>query len=229
MAQEASKSGVKALAVRVLVVDDDALVRTLLTRILEAQGVRVVGQAGDGDEVLDAVRRTGPDVVLMDLRMERVSGLDATRALALQPDPPGVLALTSFDTKSSVLDAVDAGVAGFLAKDAAPEEIVEAVNMVASGEGALSSRAAKFVLEEMRGTERPREARATRRMMRSLSTREMEAANLVTQGLSNQQIAKRMHVGEATVKTHLAGAMNKLGADNRVQLAVALTRAGVEA
>lgn len=213
------------MAVRTLVVDDDPLVRTLLTRILEAQGVRVVGQAGDGDEVVAEVRRTKPDVVLMDLRMERVSGLDATRALTTLPNPPGVLALTSFDTRSSVLDAVDAGVAGFLAKDAAPEEIVEAIHMVASGDGALSPRAAKFVLEEMRCAEETKEIRATRKMVEDLSKREKQAAHLVTQGLSNVQIAQRMHVGEATVKTHLAGAMNKLGVDNRVQLAVTLTRA----
>ena len=208
--------------VRAVIVDDDALVRTLLGRILEAQDVRVVGEAEDGDQVLELVRRTHPDVVLMDLRMERVSGIDATRMLVAQPSAPGVLALTSFDTRASVLDAVDAGVAGFLAKDAAPEEIAEAIHLVAKGEGALSPRAARIVLEEMRSAPEGRQARQVEKMMRTLSSREREASDLVAEGLSNAQIAQRMHVGEATVKTQLTGAMNKLGVDNRVQLAVAV-------
>ena len=110
-----------------------------------------------------------------------------------------------------------------MAKDAAPEEIADAIQLVAKGEGALSPRAARIVLEEMRSAPEGRHARQVAKMMQTLSGREMEASDLVAEGLSNAQIAQRMHLGEATVKTYLTGAMNKLGVDNRVQLAVAVT------
>lgn len=211
---------------RVVIVDDDALVRQLLGRILEASGIEVVGQAEDGDQVVDVVRRCRPDVVLMDLRMRRMSGIEATRALGRLSGAPGVVALTSFDTRAAVLDAVDAGVAGFLAKDAGPEEIVLAVQQVARGEGALSPRAARIVLEQVRAVNGDVNVASATRLVATLSARELEAAQAVAQGLSNAQIAAEMSVSEATVKTHLIGAMNKTGSQNRVQLAVVVTTAG---
>lgn len=210
---------------KVIIIDDDALVRQLLARILEASGVAVVGEGADGDEAAELVRRLAPDVVLMDLRMARMSGIEATRAVLALPNPPGVVALTSFDTRAAVLDAVEAGVAGFLAKDSAPEEIVLAIHQVARGEGALSPRAARVVLEQMRGSPESSGAHRAARKLASLSGREREAAFAVAEGLSNPQIAQRMHVSEATVKTHLVGAMTKVDAANRVQLAVLVATA----
>ncbi|HEY0217490.1 MAG TPA: response regulator transcription factor, partial [Cellulomonas sp.] len=136
---------------RVLVVDDDALVRTLLTTILEQQGLEVVGQVSDGDEVVTAVQAHRPDVVLMDLRMARMSGVEATAALQHVPEPPAVVVLTSFDAQDVVLAALHAGARGYLAKDAAPAEIADAVRAVAAGGGRLSDRAARAVLDHVTG------------------------------------------------------------------------------
>lgn len=210
--------------IRAAIIDDDALVRSFLKIILGAHDIAVVGEADDGDQAVDLVARTNPDVVLMDLRMRRLDGIEAARLLQALPHPPGVVALTSFDTRNAVLDAVDAGVAGFLAKDSGPEEIATAVISVARGEGALSPRAARVVLEQMQHSVTNRDRLEARRQMQCLSKREMEAATLVSEGMSNPEIASAMSLSEATVKTHLAGAMQKLGVANRVQLAVTITR-----
>ncbi len=208
---------------RVLIVDDDALVRTLLGTILEKWNIEVVGHGEDGDQVPALVAGLRPDVVVMDLRMARVDGIEATKRLRAIPDAPDVLALTSFDTEAAVIDAVQAGVKGFLAKDAAPEEIAEAVLLVARGEGALSPRAARVLIRHART---PAAAGPLIPAgLPQLTGREQEAAAAATQGLSNAQIARQMHVSEATVKTHLASAMGKVGVENRVQLAVAMALA----
>ncbi len=208
--------------IRVVVIDDDALVRTLLGRILTAKGLHVVGEGESGASAPHLVTKTKPDVVLMDLRMEGVDGIEATRRVRRLPDAPGVVALTSFDTEEAILSAVEAGVAGFLAKDASPEEIVGAIQGVASGEGALSPRAARVVLQQFHADGPQHDGLVNARKRGLLTEREKEAADLVSKGLSNSQIAETMMVGEATVKTHLAAAMRKLGVGNRVQLAVAV-------
>lgn len=212
-------------AVRIVIVDDDALVRTLLGRILGAQGFAVVGEGADGDEAVDLVRAHHPNVVLMDLRMARMSGIEATRLIRQLPGAPGVVALTSFDTPAAVLDAVGAGVAGFLAKDAAPEEIVHAVRQVAAGAGALSPRAAAVVLDSIQGSTHGEVRRAARARLREFSPRELEAARGVAEGLSNGEIAGRLYVSEGTVKSHVQSALAKSGAENRVQLAVLVAQA----
>lgn len=210
---------------RVVLVDDDALIRTLLGRILGAHGMAVVGEAEDGDGVVDVVLSRRPDVVLMDLRMVRVDGIEATGRVRAIPNPPGIIALTSFDTEAAILDAVAAGVAGFLAKDSAPEEIVTAVRQVAAGEGALSPRAARVVMQQMHGSGRTADRRKAERALAGLTARERDVAQGVVEGLSNAELAARLYVSEATVKTHLTAAMGKAGVENRVQLAVLVARA----
>lgn len=211
--------------VRVLLVDDDAMVRTLLGRILQASGVEVVGSVSDGDEVVPAVHAHRPDVVVMDLRMERRSGIDATRDVKALADPPGVLAMTSFDTEAAILDVVGAGADGFLAKDSGPEELVAAVAQVARGEGALSPRAARVVVQQVRVRDLDRNRDAARAIAR-LTERERDVALAVADGCSNQEIAARLFVSEGTVKTHLSAALEKTGAENRVRLAMLVALAG---
>jgi DNA-binding NarL/FixJ family response regulator len=210
--------------VRVLVVDDDTMVRSFLRQILTKRGIDVVAEASDGDEVVPAVQAHHPDVVLMDLRMERMDGVRATAAVASLPDPPGVVAMTSFDTESTILDAVHAGAAGFLAKDAGPDELVAAVEAVAAGDGALSARAARVVMEQVAAAPSARGRREAQDKLALLTDRELEIARCVAEGLTNIDIAARLFVGEATVKTHLAKACQKLGV-NRVRLALVVDRA----
>ncbi|MFS0703623.1 response regulator transcription factor [Cellulomonas sp. 179-A 9B4 NHS] len=215
--------------IRVLVVDDDPMVRRLLRTILRPDDIEVVAEASDGDEVVAVVQAHHPDVVLMDLRMERVDGIRATASVRALPSPPGVIAMTSFDTEAAILDAVHAGAGGFLAKDAGPDEIVAAVRAVAAGEGWLSARAARTVMARVAvdpGAGARREAAAA---LAGLTERELEVARAVAEGLSNAEIAQRVYASEATVKTHLSRAMDKLGVGNRVQLAVVVDRAAIEA
>ena len=210
--------------IRVLVVDDDPMVRRLLRVILRPDDIDVVAEASDGDEVVTAVQAHHPDVVLMDLRMPRVDGVAATRSVRTLANPPGVIAMTSFDTESVILDAVHAGASGFLAKDASPDEIVSAIRAVAAGEGALSPRAARTVMSQVSAAHGAAGRREATEKLAALTERELEVARLVAQGLSNPEIAQRLFLGEATVKTHLAAATAKLGVTNRVQLAVVVTQ-----
>lgn len=208
-----------------MVVDDDAMVRRLLRTILRASDLEVVAEAADGDEVVTCVQAHHPDVVLMDLRMARMDGVAATRALAAIPTAPGVIVMTSFDTEQVILDAVYAGAAGFLAKDAEPAEIVAAVRAVAAGDGALSPRAARTVMAQVSAPPGLAGRREAAKRLTNLSERELDVARLVAEGLSNGEIAQRLFLGEATVKTHLASSIAKLGVANRVQLAVVITQA----
>lgn len=210
---------------RVLVVDDDALVRTLLRTILEQQGVTVVGDATDGDEVIAAVQAHRPEVVLMDLRMTRMSGVEATAAIQRLADPPAVLVLTSFDAEDLVLAALHAGARGYLAKDSAPTEIADAVQAVAAGGSRLSDRAARALVDHVGADSGAHRVAEARRRLEVLSERELAVAVAVARGLSNAVIAAEEFVSEATVKTHLARAMTKLGLENRVQLATLVDRA----
>lgn len=212
--------------IRVMVVDDDAMVRRLLRTILGAEDdVEVVAEASDGDEVVTAVQAHRPDVVLMDLRMARVDGVTATQRLRTLAGAPGVIAMTSFDTETAILDAVRAGAGGFLAKDAEPGEIVAAVRAVAAGDGALSPRAARTVMRQVHAdpAAAAREDALTR--LAVLTERERDVARGVAAGMSNAEIAAQAYLGEATVKTHVTSALTKLGLANRVQLAVVVARA----
>jgi DNA-binding NarL/FixJ family response regulator len=211
----------------VLVVDDDAMVRALLTTILTAQDIEVVGQATDGDEVVAAVQAHCPDVVLMDLHMARMPGLDAIAALGALPAPPGVIALTSFGTDATVLAAVRAGASGFLAKDADPDAIAAAVRRVASGDGALDHAAAGSLTRHVAtDPDRGRREEALRALA-VLTEAEREVAVHVPAGLSNEAIGELTYRSASTVKAHLSRAMAKLGMTSRSQLAVLVDRAGL--
>lgn len=210
---------------RVLIADDDALVRSALHTILTAQGVEVVAQVSDGDEIVAAVQAHRPDVVLTDLRMARMSGVDAARELRRMADPPPVVVLTSFGSEQAVLDAVAAGAAGFLAKDAGPEDIARAVRAAADGGAAMDPRSLRYVLDRMNADATAPTHRAAE-ALEVLTDREREVAGAVARGMSNAQIAAVTYCSETTVKTHISRALTKLELANRVQLALLVARAG---
>lgn len=211
---------------RALVVDDDALVRRLLTSILTSQGIDVVGEATDGDEVMNAVNAHHPDVVLMDLHMARVGGLAAIGELHRLTNPPAVIALTSFGTDDAVLAALRAGAKGFLAKDADPQHIADAVERVAAGDGALDPASAGAAIRHLATNANDDRRADARGALAVLTERELEVAAHVPAGLSNAEIGALTYCSESTVKAHLSRAMAKLGIATRAQLAVLIDRAG---
>jgi len=212
--------------VRVLMVDDDALVRAGLTMMLDgANGITVVGEAADGDEVPAAVDAHHPDVVLMDLRMPRVDGIVATKRLRARPNPPDVIVLTTFDTDDHVVRALRAGASGFLLKDTPPERIVDAVRKVAAGDPMLSPQITRRLMDrvatEAGSYERARAALAT------LSPRERDVVLAVAQGRTNAEIATDLFMSVATVKAHISHVLTKLDLDNRTQIALLAHDAGL--
>jgi DNA-binding NarL/FixJ family response regulator len=215
-------------AIRVLLVDDDALVRSGLRMMLSgAEGIAVVGEAGDGREVLAAVDAHRPDVVLMDLRMPKVDGIEATRLLRGQPDPPAVLVLTTFEADELVVRALRAGAAGYLVKDTPPGEIVRAIEHVHGGDGMLSPTVARQLIALVAG-DASASARqdAARERLAELSPREREVAEAVGRGQPNADIAAELHMSVATVKAHVSRLLAKLDVDNRVQVALLVHDAG---
>ncbi|SOD64406.1 two component transcriptional regulator, LuxR family [Streptomyces zhaozhouensis] len=204
-----------------LLADDDPLVRTGLRMMLRgADGIEVTGEAANGAEVVDAVRRDAPDVVLMDIRMPVMDGLAATRALSRDASAR-VLVLTTFDEHGLVLEAIRAGAVGYLVKHAAPEEIVEAVRGAARGEPTLSHAAARaLITHATSGTGDESRAERARRRLSVLTERERAVADAVAESLSNAEIAARLYLSLGTVKSHLSSALTKLELDNRVQLAL---------
>jgi DNA-binding NarL/FixJ family response regulator len=210
--------------IRVLLVDDDDLVRTGLTMMLAgAAQIDVVGEADDGHGVLAAVDRHHPDVVLMDIRMPHLDGITATRLLRTQPEPPEVIVLTTFDADELVIQALQAGAAGFLLKNTAPADIVRAIETVHAGDGSLSPsvtrRLIALVAGDGDGDGGARRQRAGQQFA-SLTGREHEVAIAIAQGCSNAQIASQLHVSVATVKAHVSRLLTKLDLDNRVQIAL---------
>lgn len=203
----------------VAIIDDDPMVRELLRIILRAGGHQIVGDATDGDAAVGLIKRTSPDVLLMDLRMVRMGGIEATREVKKLPKAPGIIAITSFDTPEDILAALNAGVNGFIAKDTPPQEICQAVTNVAAGEGALSPRATRVVMEQMRRNEGQPANQVEAQMLGTLTSREAEVADLVAEGLTNVSIARKLGIAESTVKTHLNSALDKTGTSNRTQLA----------
>ena len=205
--------------IRVLIVDDQALVRAGFRMILEAQpDLEVVGEAGDGSAAIDAARRLRPDVVLMDIRMPGVDGIEATRRLTEAGVPGKIVILTTYDLDEYVFDALAAGASGFLLKHVPPEELVRGVRVAASGEALLAPSITKRLIEEFAKQRAP--VRAGGADLKTLTDREREVLTLLGRGLSNPEIAKELKVGEATVKTHVAHVLDKLELRDRVQAVI---------
>ena len=214
--------------VRVLLVDDDALVRAGLRMILgSADDLAVVGEASDGDEAVAAVRRARPDVVLMDVRMPRLDGLAATAAVTALPDPPRVLVLTTFDLDEHVFGALRAGASGFLLKDTPPRELIEAVRVVAAGEAMLSPTATRRLIGHFAASGTDDRRDRARARLTGLTAREHEVLVALGRGLSNADAGRELFMSEATVKAHVSRLLAKLGATNRVQVAIVAHDAGL--
>jgi DNA-binding NarL/FixJ family response regulator len=213
----------------VLIVDDQALVRAGFRMILEAEAdMRVLADAADGGQAIEAVRRVRPDVVLMDIRMPGIDGLEATRRiLDASGTPPRVLMLTTFDLDEYVLDALRAGASGFLLKDIPPEQLVAGIRLVAQGQALLAPAVTRRLIEAfVRDHPAPREPPAE---LGELTARELEILSLIARGLSNAEIAAELVVSTTTVKTHVARVLAKLGLRDRVQAVVFAYENGVVA
>ncbi|GAA2556656.1 response regulator transcription factor [Winogradskya consettensis] len=208
---------------RVVVADDQALVRAGFRMILTADGIEVVAEATNGAEAVDAVRRHRPDVVLMDIRMPGTDGLAATRQIMAGRDAtPRIIILTTFDLDHYVYAALTAGASGFLLKDVTPEHLVGAVRLVRDGDALLAPSITRRLVERFaRGESEPPPDLA------GLTKRELEVLALLAQGLSNAELAARLYLSEATVKTHVARILGKLGLRDRVQAVVAAYRTGL--
>lgn len=214
--------------ISVLIVDDDALVRAGLALILGgADDVEVVAEAADGREGVALAQKHRPDVVLMDIRMPNLSGLEATERLQAEGDPPQVIVLTTFAADEYVVRALAAGASGFLLKDTPPAQIVEAVRKVAEGDPMLSpSVTAQLIQQVTDGAISDRRPNAKRRLA-SLTARETEVAVAVGQGWSNAEISGQLHMSVPTVKAHISHLFTKLDVHNRVQIAICLHDAGL--
>lgn len=215
---------------RVLLVDDQALIRTGFRVILDAQtGIEVVGEAADGLEGLRLAAELRPDVVCMDVQMPGIDGLEATRRIAAAPDAPAVLVLTTFDRDDYLFQALEAGASGFLLKTSSPEQLVEAVRVLASGDALLSAAVTRRVIERFAAAGAPAAPAGGPTGdpdIDALTEREADVLRLLADGLSNTEIADELHVGEATVKTHVSNILLKLGVRDRVQAVVRAHRSG---
>jgi DNA-binding NarL/FixJ family response regulator len=205
----------------VLIVDDQPLVRAGLRMILEVEpDIDIVGEAADGNEAVMAAGETKPDVILMDVRMPHLDGLEATRRIVgSRRNGSRVLILTTFDRDAYVYEALLAGASGFVLKDIAPEQLVDAIRVIANGEALLSPTVTRRLIEEF-VRRPPDDARPTPRELEQLTPREAEILRLVARGLSNAEIAAQAFVSEPTVKTHVARILMKLGLRDRVQVVV---------
>jgi DNA-binding NarL/FixJ family response regulator len=216
------------MSVRVLLADDQALVRGGLRKIVENEpDMRVVAEAGDGREAVDAARASKPDVAVLDIRMPQLDGIEATqRIVAALGDDVRVLMLTTFGLDDYVFDALRAGASGFMLKDAPPEELLDAIRVVAGGSALLAPAVTRSVIAEFARSSPPREASPR---LEELTAREREVLVLLTRGRSNAEIADDLVVSEATVKTHVAHVLMKLGVRDRVQAVIFAYEAGLVA
>ncbi|SEG63834.1 RNA polymerase sigma factor, sigma-70 family [Nonomuraea solani] len=214
------------MSLRAVIADDQALVRTGFRMILTADGIDVVAEAADGAEAVAAVRRTRPDVVLMDIRMPQMDGIEATRRIvAREANETRVLILTTYDLDRYVYAALTAGASGFLLKDVTPEQLVAAVRLVRSGDALLAPTITRRLVERFAHRD---EARATlHRDLSELTPRELEVLRLLATGLSNAELADRLSLSATTVKTHVARILSKLGLRDRVQAVVLAYETGL--
>ena len=216
-------------SLRVVVADDQALVRTGFRMILMSEGIEVVAEANNGIEAVEAVRRTRPDVVLMDIRMPEMDGLEATRRIvgnaSADAEGPRVIILTTFDLDQYVYAALSAGASGFLLKDVSPEHLAGAVRMVRSGDALLAPAITRRLVE--RFARRDPETASVHRDLAALTPREREVMGLLARGLSNAELAARLVLSEATVKTHVARILAKLGLRDRAQAVVVAYETGL--
>ena len=216
-------NGAERGPIRAVIVDDDAMVRTGLSMILGgAPDLELVGEATNGQEAIDGVRRFSPDVVLMDIRMPVRDGLSATEEIRSLPDAPEVIVLTTFDADEYVLRALRIGAAGFLLKDTPPERVVEAVHTVAGGDPMLSPSVTAQLIAAVAAPVAPQDPALTRAVERyaTLTDREREVAEALARGRSNAEIARELFMAVPTVKTHVGRLFDKLGVENRVQIAI---------
>ena len=214
-------------SIRILIVDDQALIRSGLRMILESEAdLTVIGEAADGTEAVEAARRLRPDVILMDVRMPVMDGIDATRKLVgtgLEPDP-SVLILTTFDLDEYVYAAIRAGASGFLLKDAPPDDLIHAIRVVAGGDALLAPSVTRRLIEEFAAQQAPETQPAG---MDELTERETEVLRSLAAGHSNAEIADALFVSEATVKTHVSHILTKLDLRDRVQAVVVAYESGL--
>jgi DNA-binding NarL/FixJ family response regulator len=212
--------------IRVFVADDQALVRGGFRLILDAQDdLEVVGEASDGREAIEGVRSLRPDVVLMDVRMPVLDGIAATRTIVGEHLPSRVLVLTTFDQDEIVYDAMKAGASGFLLKTAPPETLIDGVRTIAAGDALLGPTITRRLVESF--VSRPRPGQAPPPQLEELTEREREVLVLIARGLSNAEIAERLFISEATVKTHVNHLFQKLDLDGRVQAVVLAYESGL--
>jgi DNA-binding NarL/FixJ family response regulator len=214
---------------RVLLCDDQALVRVGLRKILEAEGdLEVVGEAGDGEDAVTEAIGLRPDVVLMDIRMPVLDGIEATRRIVRARPATRVVILTTFGLDGYVYDALRVGASGFMLKDAPPEEIVAAIRVVANGDALLAPAITRAVIEEFarRAPSTPPE-RAPEPALEELTPREREVLELLARGLSNPEICERLVISEATTKTHVARILQKLGLRDRIQAVIYAYESGL--
>jgi DNA-binding NarL/FixJ family response regulator len=217
------------VSVRVVIADDQALMRAAFRTILEAAQIEVVGEAANGDEAVALVRAQRPDVVVMDVRMPGSDGLRATAHVVAVAPATRVLVLTTFDLDDYLFGALQAGAAGFLLKNAAPEELVSAVRRLAAGDAvldpAVTARVMARVIEASRASSAGR-AHAAEAALTSLTEREREVLGLLAEGMSNAEIAAALHVGDATAKTHVSRVLTKLGVRDRLQAVILAYQCG---
>jgi DNA-binding NarL/FixJ family response regulator len=212
------------MTIRVLVVDDQSMVRAGFRMLLSGESdIEVVGEAGNGLEAIEKAARLHPSVVLMDIRMPHLDGLEATRRILAADHTARILILTTFDMDEYVYEALRAGASGFVLKDDPPEQLLAAIRTVAAGDALLSPAVTRRVIREFMRLHRPAPPPA----LQELSERELEVFRLVARGLSNAEIGQELYIGETTVKTHVTHILQKLGLRDRVQAVVLAFQAGI--
>jgi DNA-binding NarL/FixJ family response regulator len=213
------------VSITTVIADDQALVRAGFRKILEAADIAVLAEAGDGIESVQAVTTLRPDVALLDIRMPRMDGIEAARRILGDPDTrTRVMMLTTFGADEYVFASLKSGASGFLLKDAPPEQLIDAVRVVAAGDALLAPQVTRSVIERFVAAEYDAELRAR---IASLSARETQVLQALTRGLSNAELAAELFVSEATVKTHVAALLAKIGARDRVQAVIAAYESGL--